>query len=65
MGGAAEPPPSIDNPAPVLFGRTFDGPMPGHAPGMPWHYDLHVWAWEHNPAGTFSQFNPSLACPAQ
>ena len=37
MGGAAEPPPSIDNPAPVLFGRTFDGPMPGHAPGMPWH----------------------------
>ena len=65
MGSATEPPPTIDNPAPVLFGRTFDGPMPGHAPGMPWHYDLHVWAWEHNPAGTFSQFNPKLACPVQ
>ena len=63
MGSATEPPPIVDNAAPVLFGRTFDGPMPGHAPGMPWHYDLHVWAWEHNPAGTFVGMNPRLRCP--
>ena len=62
-GGANEPPPVIDNPAPVLFGQRFDGPMPGHNPSMPWHYDLHVWLWEHNPAGTFAQFNPKLSCP--
>ena len=63
MGSATQPPPTIDNPPPVLFGRTFDGPMPGHAPGMPWHYDLHVWAWKHNPAGLFAQFNPKVGCP--
>jgi hypothetical protein len=63
MGSASQPPPTVDNPPPVLFGRTFDGPMPGHAPGMPWHYDLHVWAWKHNPAGLFAQFNPKVRCP--
>lgn len=56
------PPPVIDNPAPVLFGRTFDGPMPGHEPGMPWHYDLHVWIWKHNPSGLFARFNPTVQC---
>lgn len=49
---------------PTLFGRPFDGPMPGHQPGMPVHYDLHVWLWAHNPAGTFALFNPRLSCPA-
>ena len=62
MGSATQPPPTIDNPPPVLFGRVFDGPMPGHNPAMPWHYDLHVWAWRHNPAGTFAQFNPKVRC---
>ena len=28
---------------PTLFGVPFDGPMLGHSPGMPIHYDLHVW----------------------
>jgi hypothetical protein len=55
-------PPTVDNAAPVLFGRVFDGPMPGHAPGMPWHYDLHVWVWKHNPGGIFAQFNPTVSC---
>ena len=62
MGSATQPPPTIDNPPPVLFGRRFDGPMPGHAPGMPWHYDLHAWVWRHNPAGTFAPFNPKVRC---
>ena len=62
FGGRQEPPPVIDNPPPVLFGQTFEGPMPGHGPGMPWHYDLHVWAWRHNPSGMFTQFNPKVSC---
>ena len=33
----------IVNPTPSLFGQSFQGPMAGHVPGMPWHYDLHVW----------------------
>ena len=49
-------------PRPQLFGQSFDGPMPGHEPGMPWHYDLHVWVWQPNPTGMFAQFNPSISC---
>ena len=56
------PPPVIDNPAPVLFGQTFNGPMPGHEPGDPWHYDLHVWIWKHNPSGLFAPYNPTVQC---
>ena len=62
FGGPGSPPPVIDNPAPVLFGRSFDGPMPGHGPGQPWHYSLHVWAWRNNPYGLFFPFNPKVSC---
>lgn len=58
------PPPPESNPAPVLFGQTFDGPMPGHNPQMPWHYDLHVWVWAPNPSGMFYHVNPRVECPA-
>lgn len=47
---------------PSVFGQAFDGPMAGHEPGMPWHYDLHVWAWTPNPDGDFAQFNPRVSC---
>jgi hypothetical protein len=49
--------------APVLFGQTFDGPMAGHAPDMPWHYDLRVWLWRDNPDGLFAMWNPNVVCP--
>ena len=39
---------------PSLFGKPFDGPMEGHNPTMPRHYDLHAWVWQDNPAGTFA-----------
>ncbi len=64
---AADPWPAswqVVNQAPQVLGHTFQGPMPGHEPGMPWHYDLHVWVWSKNPSGDFAQFNSSLACPA-
>jgi hypothetical protein len=51
-----------DGDRPTLFGRAFDGPMLGHAPGMPIHYDLHVWLWKHNPSGLFAPFNPDASC---
>ena len=53
-----------DGDRPSLFGQPFDGPMPGHNPTMPIHYDLHVWLWADNPAGVFAMFNPSLTCPS-
>jgi hypothetical protein len=53
---------ATDDDRPSLFGRPFDGPMPGHNPTMPVHYDLHVWLYTHNPSGQFAQFNPALSC---
>jgi len=47
---------------PILAGVPFDGPMEGHDPAMPRHYDLHVWVWAWNPAGVFAQFNPRVHC---
>ena len=50
---------------PSILGVEFDGPMDGHGPGMPRHYDLHVWTWKHNPAGMAAQWNPALECPTE
>ena len=47
---------------PVLFGQTFNGPMPPHGPGEPWHYELHAWVWQGNAHGVFADFNPNLSC---
>lgn len=51
--------------SPRLFGRAFDGPMDGHIPLQPRHYDLHVWLWEYNPDGLFDHYNPRLSCTPQ
>jgi hypothetical protein len=52
-----------DDDRPYLFGRGFDGPMEGHEPGMPVHYDLHAWVWKRNPSGVFAMWNPRVSCP--
>ncbi|MDP8969759.1 MAG: hypothetical protein M3N52_04555, partial [Actinomycetota bacterium] len=54
---------ATDDDRPSLFDRPFHGPMPGHGPGQPVHYDLHAWVWQANPAGVFEDWNPKLACP--
>lgn len=54
-------PAQVDLNGPALFGQHFNGLMAGHSTSMPTHWDLHVWLWAHNPAGTFAQFNPSKA----
>ncbi len=54
---------------------TFKGPanLGGHlfafngAPnryGLDPFYELHVWAWRDNPAGTFADMNPNVSCDA-
>ncbi|GAB4363386.1 MAG: hypothetical protein Kow00114_19380 [Kiloniellaceae bacterium] len=50
---------------PAIFGQPFNGPMAGHEPLMPeslHHYDLHVWLFKENPAGTFAPTNPAVSC---
>ncbi|MEZ5120337.1 MAG: hypothetical protein R2736_01955 [Solirubrobacterales bacterium] len=54
---------ATDEDRPSLFDLPFDGPMLGHEPGMPIHYDLHVWLYRHNPAGMFAMWNPRVDCP--
>jgi hypothetical protein len=53
---------ATDGDRPFLFGLPFDGPMLGHEPGMPIHYDLHVWLYRTNPAGLFAMWNPTVRC---
>lgn len=53
---------STDGDRPNLFGNAFNGPMPGHEPGMPIHFDLHVWLYKHNPAGELAVWNPNVSC---
>ena len=63
--GVGAPDTEVPNPAPpspILFGRSLDGPMLGHEPGMPPHYDLHVWVWHANPSGIFAPWNPKVSC---
>lgn len=54
---------ATDPDRPWLFDVPFDGPMLGHNPDMPIHYDLHVWLYRHNPAGLFAMWNPNVRCP--
>ncbi len=32
---------------------------------LPAFYELHVWAWEENPSGSFSDWNPRVSCERQ
>ena len=58
---------TTDDDRPFLFGQPFNGPMEGHEPAQPrefFHYDLHAWVWQANPAGMFEDWNSMLSCPA-
>ena len=33
--------------------------------GLPAFYEMHVWAWQHNPGGNFVDFNAKVTCDAQ
>jgi hypothetical protein len=62
IGAPDTPIPNPAPPAPILFGRPFDGPMEQHEPGQPPHCALHVWVWQGNPSGVFAPFNPNVSC---
>jgi len=54
---------NANHPAPpVLLGQHFhlvNGPN-RYGPGA--FYELHVWAWQRNPGGTFADWNPTVTC---
>ncbi len=53
---------AVGQPSPAIHEQGFDGPMPGHNPQMPTHFDLHVWLFKHNNSGLFAQWNPNVKC---
>lgn len=54
---------STSDDRPTMFGKAFDGPMPGHGAGMPIHYDLHAYLWHGNSDGVLATFNHKVECP--
>ena len=53
---------ATDDDRPSMMGHELEGPMPGHEPGMPVHYDLHAWVFTHNPSGGLATWNPAISC---
>lgn len=47
---------------PVLGGQLFHYTGAPNRYGIPAFYSLHVWAWRHNPAGLFADWNPRISC---
>lgn len=48
---------------PHLFGRTFELQRADNRYGLPPFFELHLWAWKHNPSGRFDDWNPRVHCP--
>ena len=48
---------------PTLFGHELHLVPEPNRYSIPAFYELHVWAWRENPAGTFEDWNPTVTCP--
>ncbi len=47
---------------PTLNGQLFNYASAPNRYGIPAFYELHVWAWQNNPNGTFADWNPWVSC---
>ena len=47
-----------------LEGHLFNFTGAPNRYGLPPFYELHVWAWKANPAGTFADMNMTVSCDA-
>ena len=46
----------------LVMGQLFHLNSSPNRYGIPAFYALHVWAWRHNPQGTFVDYNPRVSC---
>ena len=51
--------------APQLDGHLMNYVGAPNRYGLPAFYELHVWAWEHNPNGSFADWNTLVSCDKQ
>src|SRR5690242_4463721 len=57
------PDPNEDIAQPFLNGVGFMWTPPGNRfLGDTGFWSLHVWAWDHNPHGTYDMWNPKISC---
>jgi hypothetical protein len=54
-----------NNVPPVLEGQSFQYVSSPNRYALPAFYELHVWAWQDNPKGTFVDWNPRVRCDRQ
>ncbi|HEY3786369.1 MAG TPA: hypothetical protein VGL55_13885 [Steroidobacteraceae bacterium] len=47
---------------PELDGNLFNLVAQPNRYGLPAFYELHVWAWQNNPSGTFADWNTQVSC---
>jgi hypothetical protein len=47
---------------PELFGQKYEAIGKDNRYGLPPFFELHVWAWKHNPSGLFNDWNPRVTC---
>lgn len=57
----SNPPPSV----PAIDGNLMNYVGAPNRYGLPSFYELHVWAWEQNPKGTFADWNTHVSCDNQ
>jgi hypothetical protein len=50
---------------PALDGQLLNFVDAPNRYGLPAFYEIHVWAWEHNPVGSFADWNTSVSCDQQ
>lgn len=48
---------------PTLLGQEFK--LTSDFFDVPPFYALHIWLWRENPAGLYTGYNPTVACPAE
>jgi hypothetical protein len=53
------------NAPPMLEGQGFQFVNAPNRYGIPAFYELHVWAWRHNPNGAFVDWNNKVTCEHQ
>lgn len=51
--------------APSVDGHLMNYVSEPNRYGLPAFYELHVWAWEHNPDGNFADWNGKVTCNKQ